>query len=170
MDTFSTSQVAKRFGVADQTIKNWAAEFAAHLSPTATPESGKRRAFTAEDVAIMALVHEMVGRGRDTNAAHAALQAGQRGASNALTMATDGDNLIATQRERDMLQGAVIELRSMLDSVKSDAQLQIERTQQQAQEQADKLNARIIELERQIARAEMKLELYESGDLKPKGK
>ncbi len=53
MDTFSTSQVAKRFGVADQTIKNWAAEFAQYLSPTATPEAGKRRGFTAEDVAIL---------------------------------------------------------------------------------------------------------------------
>src|SRR5690349_19356781 len=107
MDTFSTSQVAKRFGVADQTVKNWAAEFAQYLSPTATPEAGKRRAFTADDVAIFALVHGMVGRGRDTDAAHAALQAGQRGATG-IVAAQNGDSLIAVQRERDMLQGAVI--------------------------------------------------------------
>ena len=148
MDTFSTSQVAKRFGVADQTVKNWAAEFAQYLSPTATPEAGKRRAFTAEDVAIMALVHEMVGRGRDTDAAHAALQAGRRGAANALTMAKEGDSLIAVQRERDMLQGAVIELRSQLDKATADRD----------------------ELLSKLARAEMRIELLESGELKPKAK
>ena len=168
MDTFSTAQVAKRFTVADQTVKNWAAEFASYLSPTATPEAGKRRAFTAEDVAILALVHELVGRGRDTAAAHAALQAGQRGAVKAITVANDADALITVQRERDMAQGALIELRSMLDTIKVEAQQQVERTQQQAQEQADRLNARIIELERQLARADMKIELLESGDLKPK--
>ena len=115
MDTFSTSQVAKRFGVADQTVKNWCAEFAPYLSPTATPEPGKRRAFTSADVAVLALVHEMVGRGRDTDAAHAALRAGQRTPHNALTIAQDADNLIAMQHERDMLQGAVIELRAQLE-------------------------------------------------------
>jgi DNA-binding transcriptional MerR regulator len=148
MDTFSTAQVAKRFGVADQTVKNWASEFAQYLSPTATPEAGKRRAFTAEDVAILALVHEMVGRGRDTSAAHAALQAGRRGAVNALTMATEGDSLVAVQRERDMLQGAVIELRTMLDKATTDRD----------------------ELLSKLARAQLRIELLESGELKPKGK
>lgn len=119
MDTFSTSQVAKRFGVADQTVKNWAAEFAQYLSPTATPEPGKRRSFTADDVAIFALVHGMVGRGRDTDAAHAALRAGQRGETGIIAAQT-GDSLIAVQRDRDMLQGAVIELRSQLAKATSD--------------------------------------------------
>lgn len=40
--------------------------------------------------------------------------------------------------------------------------------QQEAQQQAERLNARIIDLERQLAHAELKLELYESGELKPK--
>ncbi len=120
MDTFSTSQVAKRFGVADQTVKNWAAEFAPHLSPTATPQAGKKRAFTVDDVAVLALVHELVGRGRDVSAAHAALNAGQRGANNALTVAQTGDSLIVVQQERDRLQGAVLELRAQLNDARSD--------------------------------------------------
>lgn len=120
MNTFSTSQVAKRFGVADQTVKNWAAEFAPYLSPTATPEPGKKRAFTVDDVAVFALVHELVGRGRDVAAAHAALQAGQRGANNALTVAQTGDSLIVVQQERDRLQGAVLELRAQLADSRSD--------------------------------------------------
>jgi DNA-binding transcriptional MerR regulator len=120
MNTFSTSQVAKRFGVADQTVKNWAAEFAAYLSPTATPEPGKKRAFTVEDVAVFALVHDMVGRGRDPEAAHAALSAGQRGTNSALVQAQTGDNLIVVQQERDRLQGAVMELRAQLTEARSD--------------------------------------------------
>lgn len=145
MNTFSTSQVAKRFGVADQTVKNWTAEFAPYLSPTATPEPGKRRAFTSADVAVLALVHEMVGRGRDTAAAHAALKAGQRSSQKALTIAQEADDLIAVQQERDMLQGAVLELRARLDKATVDHD----------------------ELVRKLARAEQKLELYLSGELKP---
>lgn len=144
MDTFSTSQVAKRFGVADQTIKNWAAEFAQYLSPTATPGEGKRRAFTADDVSVFAVVHELVGRGRDTSAAHAALQAGRR-PTDALIPLSTGDTLISVQRERDMLQGAVMELREQLAKSTSDRD----------------------ELIKRLARAELRLELYESGELKP---
>lgn len=119
MNTFTTSQVAKRFGVADQTVKNWAAEFADYLSPTATPQKGLKRSFTADDVAILALVHGMVGRGRDTGAAHAALQAGQRGETG-MVAAQTGDSLIEVQRDRDMLQGAVMELRRQLDRTTGD--------------------------------------------------
>lgn len=119
MNTFTTSQVAKRFGVADQTVKNWASEFADYLSPTATPQKGLKRSFTADDVAILALVHGMVGRGRDTGAAHAALQAGQRGETG-MVAAQTGDTLIEVQRDRDMLQGAVLELRRQLERTTGD--------------------------------------------------
>lgn len=148
MDTFSTSQVAKRFGVAEQTVKNWAKEFAEYLSPTATPEPGKRRAFTADDVAIFALAHGMVGRGRDTDAAHVALRAGQRGESG-IVAANTADTLISVQRERDMLQGALIELR------------------QQLKDSRDTRDQRIAELERELSRTQTLLELYQSGKLKP---
>jgi DNA-binding transcriptional MerR regulator len=157
MDTFSTAQVARRFGVADQTVKNWAAEFAQYLSPTATPEPGKRRAFTVEDVAILAVVHEMVGRGRDTDAAHTALRAGQRGAG-AIVAAQNGDTLITVQRDRDMLQGAVLELRSLLEAERASKQSEVDRRDQ-----------RIIELERQLARTELLLELSRGAEAKPKG-
>lgn len=156
MDTFSTSQVAKRFGVADQTVKNWAAEFAPYLSPTAIPEPGKKRAFTADDVSVLALVHELVGRGRDVAAAHAALQAGQRGANNALTVAQTSDNLIVVQQERDRAQGAVVELRRMLDEMRTDFRGQI-----------DQRDQRIVELERELARAQLRLEMAASNGEKP---
>ena len=152
MNTFSTPEVAKRFSVSDQTVKNWAAEFGAYLSPTATPEAGKRRAFTEEDVAVFTVVHEMVGRGRDTETAHAALRTGRRGAEQAITVTQNGDALIAVQQERDRAQGAVIELRRMLDDLRTDFRGQL-----------DQRDQRIVALERELARAQLRLELIDAA-------
>lgn len=156
MDTFTTPQVAERFGVSEQTVKNWTKEFAEYLSPTAAPEKGKTRAFTSEDVAALAVVHELVGRGKNTDAAHVALRAGQRGADSALTVKNDRDALIIAQRNSDMLQGAVMELRAMLEAERASKQTEISRR-----------DDRIIELERQLARTELLLELSRAGEPKP---
>lgn len=79
MDFFTTSGVAKLFEVTDQTVKNWAREFATYLSPTATPGDGKRRQYTSDDLEVFALVHAYKGQGLGYEDAHAALRTGQRG-------------------------------------------------------------------------------------------
>lgn len=79
MDFYATSGVAKLFQVTDQTVKNWAREFASHLSPTSQPGDGKRRTFTTEDLAVFALVHSYGSKGMNYEDAQAALIAGQRG-------------------------------------------------------------------------------------------
>lgn len=79
MDFYTTSGIAKLFQVTDQTVKNWARQFASHLSPTAQPGDGKRRTFTTDDLTVFALVHSYIGKGMNYEDAQAALIAGQRG-------------------------------------------------------------------------------------------
>ena len=79
MDFYTTSGAAKLFQVTDQTVKNWAREFASHLSPTAQPGDGKRRTFTTDDLSVFALVHSYGAKGMNYEDAQAALIAGQRG-------------------------------------------------------------------------------------------
>lgn len=80
MDEFFTTQhVTKTFGVSHQTVKNWCDEFASHLSPSARPETGRKRVFTTNDLKVFALVAEYHKRGFRYEDAHTALQSGQRG-------------------------------------------------------------------------------------------
>ncbi len=78
-NTYTTKDIATIFKVSTQTAKIWAREFADYLSPTARPESGKRRLFTDDDVRIFALVREYTQGGFTFVDAHVALKAGQRG-------------------------------------------------------------------------------------------
>lgn len=79
MDVYTTSSIAKLFGVTDQTVKNWAKEFAEHLSPTAQPPEGQKRMFTLDDIRVFALVADFSKRGFSYEDAHTSLRSGQRG-------------------------------------------------------------------------------------------
>lgn len=79
IEFFTTQHVCKTFGVSHQTVKNWCDEFASHLSPTARPETGRKRVFTTNDLRVFALLAEYHKRGFRYDDAHAALQAGQLG-------------------------------------------------------------------------------------------
>ena len=59
---YSTPEVAAFYKRTDQTIRAWAEEFSAHLSPTANPGKGKGRNFTLEDMRVLALVADMKDR------------------------------------------------------------------------------------------------------------
>lgn len=132
MDHYITSSVAQLFGVTAQTVKNWAREFEAYLSPTATPPKGSRRSFTPEDLAVFALVRDYSQRGLSYEDAQVALRAGQRGEvsdSTALTTTeppqiitllraelAGRDQLIESLRsERDMERGKVALLEKQLE-------------------------------------------------------
>ncbi len=78
-NTYTTKDIAAIFKVSHQAVKTWAREFALYLSPSAQPESGKRRIFTDDDVRVFALVREYTQRGYNFVDAHLALKAGQRG-------------------------------------------------------------------------------------------
>jgi DNA-binding transcriptional MerR regulator len=75
---FTTKHVHELFNVTPQTVRNWASEFVSYLSPSATTGNGWRR-FTADDLAVFALVKELTEKGRNYSDIHATLKTGQRG-------------------------------------------------------------------------------------------
>ncbi|MBL8165402.1 MAG: MerR family transcriptional regulator [Anaerolineae bacterium] len=86
---YTTQQVSGFFSLSHQTIKNYAAEFAAYLSPTATPGHNRQRQFTEDDLTVLALVVEMKRSGARYDDIHASLGAGQRGEMPGTTHTTD---------------------------------------------------------------------------------
>lgn len=79
MDYFTTQHICSLFKVSHQTVKTWAREFAAYLSPTATPQDGKKRLFVIDDIRVFALIADYRSRGYVYDDAHLALRSGQRG-------------------------------------------------------------------------------------------
>lgn len=77
--SYSTKHLVSMFSVSHQTIKNYAQEFAAYLSPTATPEKNHARVYTDEDLRVLDLVVTAKKAGRRYEEIHAMLQSGQRG-------------------------------------------------------------------------------------------
>jgi len=67
------------FKISHQTVKNWAKEFQAYLSPTATPAKKRQRVYVDDDIRVFALVSELKNQGNRYDEIHAALGAGQRG-------------------------------------------------------------------------------------------
>ncbi len=76
---YTTGHLTTLFNVSHQTIKNYCKEFAAYLSPTATPPANRQRQFTDDDLAVLSLVVELKTAGATFEDIHAALGAGQRG-------------------------------------------------------------------------------------------
>ena len=79
MDYYSTQDVCSIFKISHQTVKNWAIEFASFLSPSATPQAGKKRLFTVDDLRVFALVNEYRDRQFTYEDVHVALRNNQRG-------------------------------------------------------------------------------------------
>ncbi len=55
---------ARSIGVSDSTIRKWTATYAEYLSPSATPETGKERLYTDDDVAIFNTVYILSQQGK----------------------------------------------------------------------------------------------------------
>lgn len=120
---YSTSNIAKRFGISQATVKNYAAEFAAHLSATATPEPGHRRVFTDDDITVYALIVAQKSEGATHEQIHIMLQSGQRGdlpaAPRQLALiervAMLERELSEARTQRDKALGQIEALESMID-------------------------------------------------------
>lgn len=77
---YTTQHIQAFFGnISHQTVKNWCKYFANWLSPTATPGKNKQRRFTDNDLAVFALAHEMLNKGKTYEDVQAALANGSRG-------------------------------------------------------------------------------------------
>lgn len=76
---YSPRHLQSMFNLSPQSVRTYAAEFKRHLSIHANPGNMKHRAFTEDDVKVMALVADMRKNKVDFEDIHAALAAGERG-------------------------------------------------------------------------------------------
>ena len=58
------AQVADMLGVSSSTLRLWSKQFADHLSEAARPGAGKRRTYTADDLALLQRAHAALHDGR----------------------------------------------------------------------------------------------------------
>lgn len=77
---YTTTQLAARFQITDQSVKRYSGEFRAFLSPTANPEKGNTRLFTDDDLKVYDVIVRMSKVEHKTfEQIHMALLAGERG-------------------------------------------------------------------------------------------
>ena len=153
---FTTSGIQRLYDVSPQTVRNWTNEFAQHLSMSATPKTGQRRQYTLEDLTVFTLVKEMTDKGFTYEEIAVSLGNGDRGdIPEGAKKGDDEDPLnnaspeevartLALIRERDTALGRIEEL--LKENTKKDEQL------------VD-LNKQISELNREIGRLEVRLEM-----------
>ena len=147
---YTTQHAQALFNVSHTTIKNWCAEFADYLSPSARPEPGHQRQFMEDDLRVLALVAEMKNRAATFDDIHAALKIGQRGVlPNSFNTALAPTSTIVA---------AISELREQIELMNSTIQnLQAEGNKKDGQitllkEQLSEAKADIRRLERENAR------------------
>jgi len=116
----TTKTVAVYFKRSGPTIRNWAREFADHLSPTGSPEAGKVREFTVDDMQVFDLIAKMKDQGKTYDEIHAALKSGARGdppdldeSALEVLQAAEGERRVAL--EVQALQQVIVDLRRQLD-------------------------------------------------------
>lgn len=150
--SYTTQHLAVFFGRSKATVRNWSVEFADYLSPTATPEEGKVRYFTEEDLKVFALIADYKDRDQTYEQIHMALSSGARGALPDLSE-SEIQSLATSERERrialevEALQRTIVQLRQDLHLAQEKANIvdevnlenmrlktQLELTQQQLEE------------------------------------
>ena len=74
-DKIMVGEASNRFTVSEQTIRKWAAEFADHLSAGANPGKGEVRAFTQDDMTVLATIARLRSNNVSYKEIHPALKA-----------------------------------------------------------------------------------------------
>ncbi len=182
---YSSRHTATIFGVALETIRNWADEFQAYLAPAATPGRGKHRAYSYEDLQVFSLVAELKKQGMTYAEVHAALQNGQRGNPPALPP-EDVQALVVGEQERrlslevEYLQRSLLraqedlkEARAALQAVeiiKAD-KIRLETRLEDERQRVEDKERQIQELKDDLEHAQRRIEelLRESGQQYAKG-
>ena len=159
------SQVVTALNLADSTVRKYAEQYAEYLSPSGTGGGGKHRDYTDHDVRVLKLVRDMKFQNISPENIDITLQSLQQGGWERLPALDDDAKaiipspaaVVAASAEKSAMQREIEVLREMLD-----------RSEERAQRAIDEAQSDRDELLHRLHRAELKLELYESGELKPK--
>ncbi|MBL8152754.1 MAG: MerR family transcriptional regulator [Anaerolineae bacterium] len=182
---YSSRHVATIFGVALETVRNWADEFERHLSPTATPGKGKHRMYSSDDLRVFALIAEQKKQGMVYDDIHGSLDNGQRG--NPPPMYPDEvQALVIGEKEQrlsievEYLQRSMIQLQRQLDEARSELKaaeaakeekIRLEVKLESEQQRTNEREQRIAELKADLDKAHQRVEelLREIGHSYAKG-
>lgn len=148
-----SSALVTLLGIPESTIRKYAVDYAAYLSPAAHAGAGRHRDYTDHDARVLKLVIDMKSAKTSADDIDITLRSLQDGDwerlpaldENALALIPAPAAMIAAQTERAVMQKEIEMLRESLDKATADRD----------------------ELLKRIARAELRLELYASGELKP---
>jgi DNA-binding transcriptional MerR regulator len=150
-----SSALVALLNIPESTIRKYAGDYAAYLSPAVNAGAGRHRDYTDHDARVLKLVIDMKAAKQRPEDIEVTLQSLQAGGwerlpaldENTLAIIPTPQALIVAQTERAVMQKEIDMLREALDKATSDRD----------------------ELMRRLARAEMRAELFESGELKPRG-
>lgn len=157
---YQSSDLQKFFSRSPETIRQWADEFARHLSEAANPPEGVHRRYDEQDLLIFALVNEMRERKESTEDIHAALDNGKRGELPVSAFFKENGTELAVKlyqanTEIDVLRTRIEEMETQLDRYKEE-NIQL-RTRIEEMEKR-------IELEKEIAVLKAKLEIQQKKE------
>lgn len=169
----SPKDTAELTGVGRGTLNNWTlGEFRPYFSPSAQGGEGRNRDFTEHDLRLLVLLKSLTDSHTSREEIHATLQHMQANEWDGLPpMPTGKNSAVVPVVPTAAADAALISERRVYV-----AQIELLNDQlQQAQQQAEQERARnepllreIGELKAELARAQLMLELYESGRLKPR--
>lgn len=184
-DVYSSRHTATIFGVALETIRNWADEFQDYLSPTATPGRGKHRMYTFEDLSVFSLVADLKKQGMTYTDIHASLRNGQRGQPPALPPEEIQALVVGDQERRlslevEYLQRSLIRAQQELDEARTalkeatqikEEKIRLETRLDAEQQRIEDKERQIQELKGELGSAQRRIEelLRESGQQYAKG-
>lgn len=129
---YQSKELAARWAISGETLRQWSIEVRRHLSDGATPAPGQHRRYTFEDVEVLQLVADMRGKNKSWPDIHTALDEGERGVPE-----VDPAALIPLegQRQLSVLYNTIETLRADKDALESEL-----RAAQEAGGQKDALN------------------------------
>lgn len=158
-------EVADTFGISTQTIRNWLKhdELKGLLSPGATPRSGQQAEFTPEDVQVINSIWSLTTSGNhDWRSIAENLKSGWREGYLPARAAIVGI-------ETNSAVGLAVQLASTTEQLNAErkiSQMLKERVEEYKQ-QLEKSDTEREEYMKKLIKAEVALELWESGRLKP---
>lgn len=153
---YSSGDLSQRFGVTNETLRQWSLEFKRHLSPGANPADQKKRRFTFADLEVLQLVADLRADNARWEDIHATLDTGERG-----TPAIDPAALIPleSQKQLALLYETIDRLRAAQADL--EAQLAAEKTRaDRAEGSQDTLKQQLVEAQETIIRLRIQV-----GDL-----
>lgn len=164
-----TGELEKLFGVSATTIRNWIAEFEAYLSEAARKLNTKQRAFTEDDILLLATVAKLSAEGLGYTEIHERLKSGERvdhpqianwGVDTRMVPAATVEQVIESAEIRIELERARAERDQAFKALDQALQRlsEAEDRDQTAQQTIQSLQREIADLRERVGRAEAVLE------------